>query len=190
MVRQKQTVVDLYHKDVPDSGLVRFHCRFERAVCEFYRRRTARISRSIRHALRKFRVAAAGGMLDLSHCSRFLARADVSDKVEARILLTVADKDLLEKMAFSLRLSQAEVLRMALEWNMEAISPLASREVFFAARRKWHHEQPNYRLGTMRFSFWATGRLLEWQFPPGPDIEAACKVIRDTDTSRFIRDPA
>jgi len=187
MVRRGQTRIDLFHEDVPEQGRVRFHCRFESDVYDCYRRHRRHISRAIRAALRKFRTAVNGGMIDLSRMSRFLSRKDVRDKVEIAIRLTVGDKDMLEKMAFALRISQAEVLRMALEWNMEAVNIKAPRHVFYAARRKWHHKRPKLYMRTMRYSFLETGRVLEWQLPSAESIKSACQVISDPENARFSR---
>ena len=101
MVHSGQTRIDVFHESVPAWGKVRFHCRFERAVYDWYRRHPRHISRAIRYALMKFRLAFDGGVFNLACCSRFLSRDDVGDKVEARIMLTVAHKDLLEKLAAS-----------------------------------------------------------------------------------------
>jgi len=179
----------LYVKELPEANdeRIRFHCRLQGAVYAYYRKRPRGISRAVRRALARFRLVMGGGMFKIGKISRFLARADVEDKIELCIRLTVADKDLIEKYAFALRLSQAEVLRIVLEWFMEAISVHAPQFVFYAARRKWHHRRPNPKPITMRFSSWQPGRLLELQIPDQDAITAACAAIRDIWPDRFIR---
>lgn len=174
-------------EDAANSDLVRFHSRFQRDVYRYYSRRPRGASRSIRHALLRFRLAVRGGVIKLTQLSRFLSRADVKDKVECYLRISVQDKDFLEKLAFALRLSQAEVLRMALEWFMEATGMHSPRAVFLPAFRRWHHRRPKPVPYTMRFSFWATGRLLEWQIPPEPAISRAYALIGNPDSSRFSK---
>ena len=187
MVRQGQTSIDLFHERVPACGRVRFHCRFQRAVYACYKNHPRHISRAVRLVLLKFRKALDGGMFNLSRVSRFLAREDVTDKVELHLQLTVADKDLIEKLAFALRISQSELLRMALEWHMEAMRPQSPRCVFYAARRKWHHRRVKPRPESMAFSFWTFGRSLEWQFPPQKAAQDAHDLLRDPNPDRFRR---
>jgi len=158
---------------VRDRDRVRFHCRFEQAVFECYSRHPERISNGIREVMRKFRVVVRGGVLNLAQTSRFLSRPDTGDKVECCVRLTIADKDLVEKLAFALRLSQAEVLRMALEWHMDVVLAGEAQDVWVAVR-KWHHDQPGLNVETMRFSFWRSGRLLEWHFPSS-DVMAVAR---------------
>jgi len=137
--------------------------------------------------LSRFRQAVDGGVFKLHRLSRFLSREELRDKIELRIRVTVEDKALLEKLAFSFRLSQAEVLRMALEWYMEAISVHARQIVYYCARRKWHHRRPNPKPQSLRFAILGPDRLLEWQFPTQSAINAAYHVIRDLWPNRCIR---
>lgn len=125
----------------------------------------------------------------MKYLSRFLAREDVSDKTELCVRITVQDKDYLEKMAFAFRLSQAEVLRMALEWYMEAINPCVDQRTFDAACRKWHHDRVMHSPSTMWFSFKQSDRLLEWQFPSKTECEIACKITEDHWPNRFYGTP-
>lgn len=151
----------------------RFHFRIQGNVHDCYRQHPLRIGKAIRFALDRFAVAARGGTIRLDRTSRFLARDDVSDKVELHVILAAGDKDLIEKLAFSLGISQAEALRMALEWYMEVVWLQSSREVCVRARRKWHHSRPVPVPETMLFSIWRHGRQLFWQFPQQIDINRA-----------------
>ena len=169
----------------PDKRRIRFHCRFQGEVYDCYQKHSRGISKAIRHALLRFRQAVGGGMLRLDSRSRFLGRPLREDKIELHVQLTVADKDLLEKLSFALRASQAEVLRMALEWYMEATRMQSPQSVFYAARRKWHHRRPSLKPVSMWFSFWEPNRLLGWQFPLQDDITAACAATRDPSPNRF-----
>ena len=189
MVRHGQTKIEFGRGEIgaEDRKRIRFHCRFQTEVYEYYRSRPRGISKTIRHALARFRLVVNGGLFRLERLSRFLSRTVVRDKIELRVRLTVEDKDLLEKLAFAFRLSQAEVLRMALEWYMEAVNVNARQCVYYAARRKWHHRRPNPEPFTLRYSFWDPGRLLEWRFPQDSAVKAAYHAIRDIWPNRFIR---
>ena len=161
MKTHEEKVVDFAGVEERADGMVRFHCRFETAVETFFMSGSGRMSPAVRDVLERFGRCVRGGLLNLKCRSRFKGRADLKDKVERVVRLEVRDKDLLEKLAFSLRISQAEVLRMALEWFMEAVA-VASPE----GRIKWHHELPMLGPVSLRFAFSEYGRLLEWQIPP------------------------
>ena len=149
--------------NMQENRIVRIHCRVETDVFEKCNRHTGGISKISKRALLAFRNAVNGGLFKFANRSRFYGRACREDKVELWLRIDAADKDLVEKLSFAMRISQAEVVRIALEWYLEVVMDGDLRAV-----RKWHHGHIQPRPTAMRFSFWSFGRLLEWQFPPTP----------------------
>lgn len=182
MVHHGQTRHTIYPGTdfLPDRASLRFRFRCETSVHAWYSTRHFPYGLMIRRALLRFFRAVNGGIIDISQLSRFLRRTDLADKVESSVRLTADQKDLLEKLAFTLDSSQAEILRMALEWYMEAISPHATADVKFLARQKWHHATPSIIMNTCFFPFWRHERQLEWQIPPPEVITAAFFELRSS----------
>ena len=180
MTSHGQTAHSVYPEpeDLDDDRIFRFRFRCSIATHAWYSNRQFRYSLMIRRALLRFLRAVRGGMIDISCMSRFLSRDDIADKVETSARVTFWQKDILEKLAFALNSSQAEVLRMALEWYMEAVSPIAKPEQAFAARRKWHHDTPSITPKNLRFPFWEPERQLEWQIPPPEIIKTAIRELQ------------
>jgi hypothetical protein len=166
---------------------VRFHFRLQKEATLFYRRYYRfRFSNSCHNALAGFRIAVQGGLVKLEKTSRFLGREDRADKVECSARIRPADKDLLEKLAFALRRSQAEVMRMALEWWWEAVlrAPLS---IYIAARRKWHHRRVFPEQAEVRYRYDAYGREVVWRFPSCAAVHKAYELIRNHDTGFLKR---
>jgi hypothetical protein len=151
---------------------VRFHFRLQKSVAAFYRDREAHgkyFSGMCSAASYRFNRALSQGLINTARTSRFREREDVGDKIECIAHLEVQAKDFIEKMAFALRLSQAEVLRMAMEWWMETVQLRSKREISIPARWKWHHRSRTPHMETLSFSFYTFGRELVWRFhPPKP----------------------
>lgn len=154
-------------KNQPGRPRIRLRCRLEQAVHEHYGTQPDRLSAAVRAVLQRFRLLLRSGLFRLEKRSHFRGRPDLADKVELTVRLTRADKDLLEKLAFALRLSQAEVLRMALEWGMAEDGE----------KEKWHHDQIELKPCTMNFSFWTPNRRLEWQLPPVPTLRRTLSAL-------------
>ena len=152
--------------------VVRFHFRLQKSVNRFYReyrdrrRRGSNFSRMCTAALERFQDAVREGCINTHRVSRFRERDDAEDKVECIARVPLEVKDFLEKLAFALRLSQAEVLRMAMEWWMETKLESGKREVCVPARRKWRHRVPAPHMDSLCFSFYRFGRDLIWRFHP------------------------
>jgi hypothetical protein len=155
---------------------VRFHFRLQKGVAAFYRDRKKLgnyFSGLCSAATERFQTALSQGLINTSRTSRFREREDVGDKIECVANLEVQAKDIIEKLAFTLRLSQAEVLRMAMEWWMETMLLRNKREVSIPARWKWHHRSRAPHMDTLTFSFYSFGRELIWRFhPPMPPKNA------------------
>ncbi|MDR2734146.1 MAG: hypothetical protein LBC99_05800 [Spirochaetota bacterium] len=151
---------------------VRFHFRLQKEVAAYFRDRKRNgnyFSGMCSAAVDRFQIALSQGFINLKRTSRFREREDRADKIECIANLETVAKDLVEKLAFTLRLSQAEVLRMAMEWWMETVLLRKRREISIPARWKWHHRSRTPRVETLTFSFWSFGRELIWRFhPPRP----------------------
>jgi hypothetical protein len=161
---------------------VRFHFRLQKGVAAFYRDRKARgncFSGLCSAASYRFNRALSQGLINTARTSRFREREDMGDKIECIANLEVEAKDFIEKMAFTLRLSQAEALRMAMEWWMETMLLRNKREVSIPARWKWHHRSRTPHMETLSFSFYSFGRELIWRFhPPRPPKNAFLRRSR------------
>jgi len=182
---KRQSTTDLFQDTVPMWGAVHFHCRFRISMYEYFRDHPRGMSKTIRLALQKFKLAAIGGIIKLPRKSQFFTRPDKKDKTEQYVSLTIEDKDLIEKLGFTFRLSQAEVLRVAMEWFMTTESARERHTDFYRVLRKSHHRQPLLRPVSMRFPIWTMGRLLEWQIPPAADISIAFRSVKDAKTRYF-----
>lgn len=159
-------------------GKVRFRCRLQLQMNNFYSTHLLRFSKSCRWAVARFARAIMGGKIHIQERSKFLVREDKNDKVSRTVILTRDIKDWMEKFSFSEKISQNEVLRMALEWWMETVNPLAKSRTYRAACRKWHHDHIQTRLEEFFFSFWQYGRERYEKFPT---MEEAQKGIIATN---------
>jgi len=146
-------------------GKIIFRCRLQKSANTFYSQHWMHFSKACRRALTRFAQALKGGTLRIEERSRFLTRRDLSDKVTRSVILTQDIKDWMEKISYSERISQNEVLRMALEWWMEAANPLASGRSFRAACRKWYHDRIISRPEEFFFHFWQYARIKYDQYP-------------------------
>jgi hypothetical protein len=152
-----------------DYNTVRFHFRLQKKVAAHYRKdpyRAFSFSYRCSAAVYNFKKAIEQNHINLARTSRFREREDVDDKIECIALIEVQAKDFLEKLAFTLRLSQAEVLRMAMEWFMETIALCNRREVAIPARWKWHHRSGTPHIDTLSFNFYRFGSDLIWKYHP------------------------
>jgi len=118
-----------------------------------------KLSAFCRIALMHFAKAVKGGRIRIENRSNFLARADKTKKAEQYITLSGFDKDWLEKMAFTLKASQTEILRMALEW-WKAVE--GNNE---SAKDHWHTDTISERPSGSRFCLWSAGYMTLSHFP-------------------------
>jgi len=155
---------------------VRFHFRLQKGVAAFFRDRKKwrkTFSEMCSSASYKFNRALSQGLINTTRVSRFREREDLGDKIECVANLEYEAKDFIEKMAFALKLSQAEVMRCAMEWWMETVLLRSKREVSTPARWKWHHRSRAPHMDSLSFSFYEFGRELIWRFhPPRPPKNA------------------
>ena len=172
MKQTSRHAIDPLQRNIPFLDRVRFHCRFTREMFRFYRTRRRGLSKTIRLALRGFRDLAEKGAFKPPRTSQFLDRADITDKTERYVSLTATDKDLIEKLAFTFHTSQAEVLRIAMEWYMTQVPADDTRMYLNAHLRKKHHRRPLLRPVSMSYQLWEPGRTLEWKFPENPGLPA------------------
>jgi len=161
-----------FRRFMRECPTVRFHFRLQKSVAAFYRDRAARrkkFSGLCSAAVDRFQKALRLGAINTARTSRFREREDMGDKVECIANLEVQAKDIIEKLAFALKLSQAEVLRSAMEWWMETVLLRSKREVSTPALWKWHHRSRTPGMDTLTFCFYEFGRELVWRFhPPVP----------------------
>jgi len=173
--------------DLTDKKVrVRFHFRLQKEANQFYRKRPLRFSKACHQALVDFRTVIQGGLLKLDKTSRFLGRDDRANKVECVARIRPEDKDLLEKLAFTLRLSQAEVMRMALEWRWE-ISEIAPLRTAIAARRKWHHRRVWLEQIEVRYRYDTFGKEVIWKFPSCSAVYKAFRIMRTYNDGGFLK---
>jgi len=145
----------------------RFHFRLQTAVLNYYRTLPNSFSNLCNAAIERFYFATKEGRINTKRISRFLGRDDMRDKVECIVRIELGSKDFIEKLAIALRVSQAEVLRMALEWWMEAVCENKNRAVNIPALRKWHHRVNRPHLDSLNFSFWKYGCEVIWKYHEG-----------------------
>jgi len=135
------------------------------------------ISNACHEALKQFATGIKGGTIRLDVKSRFLERSDKTQKTERVLLLSCYEKDWLQKMAFNLHTSQTEVLRMALEWWMEAKNSAGNKSVSGRARKKWHHSVITLRPFAVRYNLWGQGMVTMNSFPSKQDAENGLLAI-------------
>ena len=99
---------------------IHFQFRYEEAMDGALRvwcqRTGMRYNELVLKALTAFAVRYNQGHISLNRGSDFLARLDKTDKIEVQIIVPRNLKLILCRLAFTFRHSQAEVLRMAIEW--------------------------------------------------------------------------
>ena len=146
-------------------GKVIFRCRLQKKENSFFSKHCMHFSKSCRKAITQFALAVQGGTLRIEERSRFITRLEKTDKVSRSVILTRDIKDWIEKIAYSERISQNEVLRMALEWWMETVNPLANGRTYRAACKKWYHDRITPRPDEFFFHFWRYAREKYDRYP-------------------------
>jgi len=165
------------HEPKGESEIVRFHCRMEPSIRAWYCSSDTGINNACHEALMQFANGIKGGTIRLDVKSRFLERTDKSQKVECILQLSCFEKDWLQKMAFKLHTSQTEVLRMALEWWMEAKNSAGDGSATRRARKKWHHGVITLRPYAVRYNLWGQGIVTMNNFPTQQDVEKGLQAI-------------
>jgi hypothetical protein len=152
----------------------------------WYKKHPFHISRACRKAIVAFAKGIRGGRVKTEIRSRFLDRVEKADKIERSVMITGYDRAWLVKMAFMLCISQAEVLRMALEWWREVMDPVGRRYIARYARKKWHHSVIQHRATGVRFCLWAKDRMILNHFPTQQEAAIGIKATTSTCTEHFI----
>lgn len=164
------------HTRIQESGRYRFHCRMDKNTYNWYANHHLKMSRACRDALVAFAKGVRGGRINTEMRSRFLKRDDRADKVERIITITGYDKEWLLKMSFMLCISQAEILRMALDWCMGVMDSSGKEVVKGGDWEAWHHGVIQYRQTEVQFSLWSKDRVILFHFPTREEAEIAVKV--------------
>ena len=160
---------------VQKFGKIQFRCRLQKNINTYYSKHSLRFSRSCRRALACFVKAILSGQIQIQQRSNFFSRTDKNDKVSRAVLLTKDLKDWMEKFSFSEKISQNEVLRMALEWWMETAAVPEGRR-YRAACEKWYHDRVQTRPEEFFFSFWRYGRERYEKFPTLEEVQNATMI--------------
>lgn len=160
---------------MPDPW-IRFHCRLRTDVCRFFRCTRRRFSRSCVQALRKYMRGVRGGRIALDKGSSFYLRPDKSDKVECWLRMRESDKEWLEKMSFSLRMSQAELVRTALDWWLALHRHQNEGRDNEYGASSWYHEVITCRPIEVTFGFWSRGLVLIRDFPSTEEVKDGLAV--------------
>ena len=164
MVYYKKDQYEEFREYLDCYRTTRFHFRLQKKVRAFYLVQPNDFCHLCEAAIDRFQDAILSGYVNTERVSRFREREDLQDKLETVVRIDVRYKDFIEKLAFALRVSQAEVLRMALEWWMEVVLEARNEEVSVPARKKWHHSMSLPHMDTLTFSFWKFGRELYWRY--------------------------
>lgn len=155
---------------------IRFHCRLKTDVYRFFRRVNRRFSRNCLQVIHKYMRGVRGGRMTLDRRSSFYSRPNRSNKVECWLKVRESDKEWLEKVSFSLRMSQAELVRMALDWwlALHTHQGEGRRDEYDASL--WYHEIITCRPIEVAFSFWGRGIVLIQDFPSTEEVRDGIAV--------------
>ena len=164
---------DVKSSQVPDPW-IRFHCRLKTDVYRFFRHVNRRFSRNCLQVIHKYMRGVRGGRITLDRRSSFYSRPDRSDKVECWLKVRESDKEWLETVSFSLRMSQAELVRMALDWWLALHSNHGSIDEYDAS--SWYHEIITCRPIEVVFTFWGRGIVLIRNFPSMEEVRDGLAV--------------
>jgi hypothetical protein len=159
-----ENLLAITENDSP-ACVVRFHCRMQTAVFDWFSRREQSFGKICCRAIRRFMKGVHGGRICTNARSDFYTRSDVRDKVECWLCLGEVEKEWLEKMSFAYKVSQSELVRMVLEWWMalhkDDMRGYPSKGYYL----KWYHEVITARPIELFFSFWSEGQALIYDFP-------------------------
>mgnify|MGYP001271781770 FL=1 len=142
-------------------GVFRFRCRMQKRSYIYASSQTDQISKTCRKILLHFASAIKNGILNLQARSQFRSRPNHADKRECVLVLSKDIKDWIEKISFAERISQSEIIRMALEWWIE----ISSDKPRSTALKKWQNDHISLRIMEFYFSFWKYARHLTSTFP-------------------------
>ena len=142
-------------------GIFRFRCRMQKQSYVYASSQTDKISKTCRKILLHFALAIKNGIINLQTRSQFRSRPNHADKHECVLVLSKDIKDWIEKISFAERISQSEIIRMALEWWIEITSDKLRR----TALKKWENDRISLRIMEFYFSFWKYARHLTSTFP-------------------------
>jgi len=123
----------------------RFEYRFEAALSDEIKRVQNKLgiskSKLMRIALHSAVHYYKDGLFHNLIKSDFLHRIDISDKIRFELALDKKDRDILRKLAFTWRISQAEVMRMVLEFFVHVIHGTTTQEIE-SYNKKVRYTQP------------------------------------------------
>lgn len=154
----------------------RFDYRFEKKLFEKLKDTAADnglktnqlIRNALRHAVKQYRI----GQFHFRKYSDFLVRVDRSDLKRFHIILRRSEKEKLIKLAFTMRLSQAEVLRVIMEYYLYVVLG-QNGEISKIYKQKCCHDTSKF---TPMVVVYSIGRVIEHHYnmihaPPHYDLQ-------------------
>lgn len=109
-------------------------------------------SELVLEAFEAFAEAYAQGKIDPGFPTDFRDRMNVADKVTRKMIFPMEPKRILARLAFTIIMSQAEVLRMALEWYLRG--SLNGEEIYM---EKYTYERGKSFIITLVFNLYDQG---------------------------------
>lgn len=158
------TITD--EKRISLYGIVRFRSRMQKHVFIHLSSQLQRVSKLCRTIMVQFSQSVNSGLVNIHARSDFKTRNILKDKQECVIILTKDIKDWIEKISFSEKISQSEVLRMAIEWWIEH----HKKNMRVSPKNKWSYIKVSLRVEEFDFSFWKYARNLTLSFPKPSDL--------------------